>query len=164
MNRNRLFIGFFISAIIAAAACGKDPVGVKPNPQVLHDPEIFFHFGPNNAPAVGLDTVVMQWYRGTGEIADSLLLAEVTLGGGDSVCAFFLVPNLTQMYVRLVWKRPDIVPPPSAGYGLDTTSSTFWEVETTLVGNTSFGVSANDRNTASYCPVGMARDSIAAAP
>lgn len=152
---------YALISLLLLAACGKDSMSVKPTPQVMHDPEIYFHYAPNNAPAAGYDTVVMEWYKGTTADSPAVALAAVQLTGtADSLCAYFLVPNLTQMYFKIYWKRSDIVPPPTETLSLDTTSSSFWDIEPTLTGSTSFSVATFDRNTVTYCPHPLARDSV----
>jgi hypothetical protein len=158
--------------MLAIAACGKDPSGVRPQP-IFHDPEILFHFfyhrdsagGPlNTAPYP--DTAVMRWYAGTPALPElAILLAQVEITGVDSTCAYFLVASGTAMYFRLGWKR----------HGATTMFSTigpfnptnpddydpYWDIAVsmdTLTGTfTSGGASSR---TTSFCPIGMARDSI----
>jgi len=137
----------YLLLLSLVVACGKTPSGPPPVGQLLHDPEIFLHRSASRA-----DTTYMRWYQA--HFADPAhLLATVRLTGADSVCAYFLAPPTAMLYVQFAWSGI----PGTNGFEIDTTqaNNTYWNAQDLGLGNTQ---ASNGPN--SFCPVGMARDSV----
>lgn len=150
----------YLLVVVLLAACG-DSNGPSSPPVEYHDPEILFTMDKAYP-----DTAIMRWYR---DSTPDVLLAQVEITAGDSVCAFFLVTSGTPMYFDIGWKRHGVTTVYNTVGPFNPTNpddyDPYWHVsvsEDTLTGSTGFG--AESSRTTSLCPQGVPRDSVNARP